>query len=51
MIDYIEQALGIAEGSLHNDVGAFFCVLILTIAFFAICKLIIIWIQDFFGGS
>lgn len=49
MIDYLEQMLGIAEGSLHSDLGIMICSVVILVCFYAIVKTILTWLGTLFG--
>ena len=51
MIAYIESALGLAEGFLSTDFGAFAGLMLITITVFGVSKLILIGFSNFFGGT
>lgn len=51
MIGYLEEVLGLYEGALSGELGVILCTLIVLVGFYAICKVIIVWIQTIFTGS
>ena len=51
MIDYLESALGLAEGSLTSDLGVMICSVMLFVSFYAIIKVILSWFEVIFRGK
>lgn len=51
MIPYLEEALGVAEGTLQTDAGIMLCTILVATAFFAVVKVILGWLSSLFGGK
>lgn len=51
MISYLEDVLGLYDGALSGELGTILCTMIVLVGFFAICKVIIVWIQTIFNGG
>ena len=52
MIDYIENFLGLAEGSIANsDFGICCCLIILVILIFMVFKIFALWFDKLFNNK
>lgn len=49
MIEYIEGALGLSEGFLSSDFGAFAGLMLITVCIFGVTKVIFVLFKGFFG--
>lgn len=50
MITYLIEAIGLDPDLISTDFGLFAGTLLVTIAFFGICKLLFLIFESFFGG-